>query len=154
MELPKRSLIILSLGWLASLALASFAAGYYYIEFQNLNELLEKYEDVIIRVNICIDYKELNETIVWHNDTILPLGRSLLQATETVAIVNSTYSPAQQASFDDAINGVWNHGAYFWMWQHWNDVQEMWEYGNVGADRYRLTNNEIVRWRYEIPNYT
>lgn len=153
MELPKRSLIILCLGWLASLALASLAAGYYYMEFQNLNELFEKYESVIMRVNICIYYEELNETIVWYNDTIVPLGCSLLQATETVAIVNSTYSPAQQASFVDAINGVWNHGAFFWMWQRWNDVQEMWEYGNVGADRYRLTDNEIVRWRYEVPSY-
>ena len=154
MELQKRSLIILCLGWLASLALASFVAGYYYMEFQNLTGLLEKYENVIMRVNICIDYRELNETVVWYNDTIVPLGCNLLQATETVALVNSTYSSAQQASFVDAINGVSNHGAYFWMWQHWNDVQEKWEYGDVGADRYRLTNNETVRWRYELPSYT
>jgi hypothetical protein len=154
MGLPKRSFIILGLGWFASIALASFVAGYYYIESQNLNDLLEHYEDVTMEVNICIEYKELNETVLWHNNTIVPLGCNLLQATETVALVNSTYSPAQQASFVDAINGVWNHGAHFWMWQRWNDTQEKWEYGNVGADVYRLTRNETVRWRYEIPSYT
>lgn len=154
MGLSKRRLIIFCLGWLTSLALASFVAGYYYMKFQNLTELLEKYENVTIRVNICIYYKELNETLVWYNNTIVPLGCNLLQATETVALVNSTHFPAQQASFVDAINGVWNHGAYFWMWQHWNNAQEKWEYGDIGADKYTLTNNEIVRWRYEIPNYT
>ena len=153
MELSKRSLIIFCLGWLTALTLASFVAGYYYVEFQKLNKLLEKYNNVIMRVNICIDYKELNETVVWYNNTIVPLGSNVLQATETVALVNSTYFSAQQASFVDAISGVWNHGAYFWMWQLWNDVQERWEYSDVGADIYRLTDNEIVRWRYEIPNY-
>jgi len=154
MELPKRSLIILGLGWLVSLALVSFVAGYYYMEFRNLNELLEQYENVTMEVNICIEYKELNGTVLWYNNTIIPLGCNLLQATKTVALVNSTYSPAQQASFVDAINGVWNHGAIFWMWQHWDDTQEKWEYGNVGADIYKLTKNETVRWRYEIPSYT
>lgn len=193
MELSKRSLIIFCLGWLVSLALVSFVAGYYYTEFQkgtqlskeyadmynelvqnytnlldehlemaaqyeserqNLTELLKKYGSCIMRVNICVDYKEWNGTVVWYNDTIVPLGYNLLRATETVAIVNSTYWPAYQASFVDAINGVWKDGARFWMWYRWNTEEEMWEYGNVGADRYPLTNNETVMWRYEIPDYS
>jgi len=192
MELSKRSLIIFSLGWLVSLSLVGFVAGYYYMEFQkeaqlsgeyagmynelmqnytdlldeylrlvqqcesekqNLTELLEKYGSCIMRVNIRIDYREWNGTVVWYNDTIVPLGCNLLQATETVALVNFTYWPAYQASFVDAINGVWNYGACFWMWHRWTDDQRLCEYGDAGADRCELSNNEIAMWRYEIPSY-
>ena len=184
--------MIFCLGWLVSLVLTSFVAGYYYMEFQkedqlsrdytnmynelaqnytnllneylemvaryesekqNLTELLEKYGSCIMRVNICIDYKEWNGTVVWYNETIVPLGYNLLQATKTVAVVNSTYWPAYQASFVDAINDVKNHDAYSWMWHRWDYEKKVWEYGPVGADRYQLTNNETVMWRYEIPSY-
>jgi hypothetical protein len=106
-----------------------------------------------MRVNICIDYKEWNATVVWYNDTIVPLGCNLLQATKAIAVVNCTYWPAYQASFVDAINDVWNHDAYFWMWHRWNSEKEMWQYGDCGADRYTLTNDDVVMWRYEIPSY-
>jgi len=193
MGLSKRGLVIFCLGWLVSLVLTSFVAGYYYMEFQkevqlsreyanmynnltqnytgllnnylelvaqyesekqNLTELVEEYQSCIMHVNICIDYKEWNATVVWYNDTIVPLGCDLLQATRTVAIVNSTYWSAHQASFVDAINGVWKAGARFWMWYRWNAEKKIWEYGNVGADRYKLTNSETVMWRYEIPGYS
>lgn len=126
----------------------------YVLEKQNLTELLEKYGSCIMRVNICIDYKEWNATVVWYNNTIVPLGCDLLQATRKIAVVNSTYWPAYQASFVNAINGVWNSGARFWMWSRWNAEKEIWEYGEVGADRYKLTNSEIVMWRYEIQGYS
>jgi hypothetical protein len=40
------------------------------------------------------------------------------------------------------------------MWYRWNAEKKIWEYGNVGADRYKLTNSETVMWRYEIPGYS
>jgi len=192
MELSKRSLVIFCLGWLVSLVLLSYVAGYYYMEFQkeahlgreyedmynelvqnytsllndhltliqqyesekqNLTELLGKYGSCIMRVNVCIDYKEWNATVVWYNDTIVPLGCDVLQATKIVTIMNYTFWPAYQASFVDAINGVWNRGACFWMWYRWDNKTKTWKYGEAGADRYKLTNGEIIRWRYEIPSY-
>lgn len=153
MELPKRTLIIMCLALLASLILALCAAAYYYMEFENLSRMLESDQNVM-RVNICIDYKELNGTVVWYNDTVVPVGSNLLEATETVVPVNSTYYSAQQSSFVDAIDGVWNEGAFYWMWLSWDETQQNWNYGDVGADRYWLTNNEIVMWRYEFPDYT
>jgi len=150
----KKPYILLILGWITTIALMGLLVGYYYIQYKDLTSLLQKYESVIVRVNICIDYKEWNATVVWYNDTIVPLGCDLLQATRRIAVVNSTYWPAYQASFVDAMNGVWKSGARFWMWYRWNAEKEMWEYGNVGADRYPLTNNETVMWRYEIPGYS
>jgi len=92
--------------------------------------------------------------VVWYNDTFVPLGCNLLQATEMIAVVNYTYWPAYQASFVNAINSVQNDGARFWMWHRWNAEKEIWEYGDVGADRYKLTNGETVMWQYEIPSYS
>jgi len=122
----------------------------YMFEKQNLTELLEKYRSCIMRVNICINYTEWNATVVWYNNTIVPLGCDLLQATKMVAVVNYTYYWQYQASFVDAINGVWNNKtcSRFWMWHYWDENQKEWKYGQVGADRYKLTNNEIVKWRY------
>jgi len=147
----KRTLVIFCLGWLASLILAGCVAGYYYMNFQNLNQILEKYKGCVMRFNICIDYKEWNGTVVWYNDTIVPFGCNLLEATEKVATVNSTYWPAYQASFVNAINGVWKDNSYFWMWYRW--INDRWEYGPCGADLYILSDGEILMWRYEIPNY-
>ena len=124
----------------------------YKLEKQNLTGMLKEYQSCIMHVNICIDYG--NETIIWYNNTVVPLGCNLLEATKRVAVINSTYWPAYHASFIDAINGVWNKGAYYWMWYQWNNESKTWEYGDRGADLYILSNNEIVRWRYEIPaNY-
>jgi len=190
MELSKRSLIVFCLGWLASLVLTSYVAGYYYMEFQkeaqlsrdyadmynelvqnytsllnehlelvqqyefekqNLTELLEKYGSCIMRVNIRIDYKEWNGTVVWYNDTIVPLGCNLLQATETVAVVNSTYWPDLQASVVDAINGVWNSPPYYWMWLYQDANTTTWTYGPVGADLFTVESDQVFMWRYEKP---
>ncbi|MEM3731362.1 MAG: hypothetical protein QW667_05055 [Candidatus Bathyarchaeia archaeon] len=148
----KRTLVIFCLGWLTSLVLACCVAGHYYMEFQRLTKTLEKYESCIIHVNICINYKEWNNTIVWYNDTIVPLGCNLLDATKKVAVVNYTYWPAYQASFIDAINDVWNNNLYYWMWYRW--VNDKWEYGHCGADLYILSEGEILMWQYEIPKYS
>ena len=123
----------------------------YETERQNLTHILQQYESCIMLVNICIDYG--NGTILWYNQTIVPLGCNLLQATRMVAQVNSTYWPAYQASFVDAINGVWNKGSYYWMWYRWDGKSKVWKYGDCGADLYTLSNGEVAKWRYEITNY-
>ncbi len=181
MEISKRSLVILCLGWLTFLTLSTCIAGYYYLEFQketqlnrvyvnmynelmenyinllnekqNLTGLVKEYEQYIMHVNVCIDYREWNGTVVWYNNTVVSLGCNLLQATETITTVNYTYWPAYQASFVDAINGVWNQGSCYWMWYRWDAEKNSWVYGGCGADRYTLINNETIMWRYEIPSY-
>ncbi|MCS7124842.1 MAG: DUF4430 domain-containing protein [Candidatus Bathyarchaeota archaeon] len=151
MEFSKRSLVIFGLGWLTSLLLVGFVAGYYYMEYQNLLGKLRRYEGCIMRVNICIDYGEWNKTVVWYNNTIVLLGCDLLSATKRVAVINHTFHPSIGASFVDAINNVWNTGNKYWMWYRWTG--RGWEYGPVGADLYILSPNETVMWRYEIPKY-
>ncbi|MBX5320985.1 MAG: DUF4430 domain-containing protein [Candidatus Bathyarchaeota archaeon] len=149
MELSKRSLTIFGLGWLTSLILVGYVAGYYYMECQNLVAKLREYEGCVMHVNICLNYG--SGTVKWHNNTVVLAGCDLLSATKRVATVNYTYWPSQKASFVDAINNVWNNGTYYWMWYHWTN--DSWEYGHVGADTYILSPNETVMWRYEKPHY-
>jgi hypothetical protein len=154
MELSKRSLAIFSLGWLTSLILVGCIAGYYYMKYQNLLQTLKEYESCVIHVNICIDYKEWNGTIVWYNNTIVPIGCDLLSATKKIAVVNCTYWPSYQSYFVDAINNVWknDHEGKYWMWYQWTG--EGWRYGQDAADDYILSPNETVMWRYEKPHYS
>lgn len=147
MVLSKRSLVIFGLGWLTSLVLVGFIAGYYHMEYQNLLKKLEEYESCVMHINICINYKEWNGTVVWYNNTLVPLGCNLLNATQRVAVVNYTYSPSYEASFVNAINNIWNSGNNYWIWYLWTG--NSWEYGPVGADIYILSPNETVMWRYE-----
>lgn len=125
----------------------------YEAEKTNYTELIQKYESVVMRVNICINYREWNATVVWYNNTIVPLGCDLLQATKIIAIANCTYYPSVPGWFVDAINGVWNKGPYSWMWYFWNSNDKTWKYGPVGAGSYPLKANETVMWHYEIPGW-
>ncbi len=154
MEISKRSLVIFGLGWLTSLMLVGCIAGYYYIEHLNLLKRLEEYkrQPLFMRVNICIDYAEWNGTIVWHNNTFVPLESNLLNATQMVAVVSFAYWESYDACFVDAINNVRNSGGKYWMWYCW--IGSRWEYGPVGADKYILSPEETVMWRYETPSYT
>ncbi|MEM0007138.1 MAG: hypothetical protein QXH03_03425 [Candidatus Bathyarchaeia archaeon] len=153
MDITKRSLVIFGLGWLTSLVLIGCIAGYYYVEYQNLLKRFEEYkrQPLFMRVNICINYAEWNGTSVWYNNTFVPLGCSLLNATQMVAVVSFTYWESYDASFVDAINNIANSGGRYWMWYRWTGSR--WEYGHVGADKYVLSPEETVMWRYETPHY-
>lgn len=123
----------------------------YEAEKTNYTELIQKYEKVVMRVNICINYG--NETIIWYDRTLVPLGCNLLNATKMIADVQYTYWPAYEASFVDAINDLQNQHPYYWMWLYWDENEKTWEYGPVGADRYILKPDETIMWRYEIPGW-
>lgn len=136
---------------MTALAITACLAGYYYIEYQNIKTLMEQYEAVTLRVNLCINYG--NGTILWYNKTIVPFGYDLLNATRLIATISSTYWSAYEASFVDAINGIPNTHSYYWMWLYWEENENTWKYGQVGADCHILKPNEMIMWRYEIPAY-
>ena len=66
MELSKRTLIIICLGWFVSLALTSIVAGYYYLNLQRETELNMEYVDTYNQIiqnytNLLSDYQRLVE---------------------------------------------------------------------------------------------
>jgi len=142
----KRTLAFATLAISVWAALTTSLLGYYYLRFQEYVDLSHEYEAVTMRINIVIDYG--NGTKVWYNNTLVPLGATLLNATETVANVQSTPWPEYQAVFIDAINDVPTTETHFWWWKCWDrDVHE-WKDGEIGADIYRLKPKETVMWQY------
>lgn len=142
----KRTLTLATLTMLVWAALTTSLLGYYYLRFQEYVNLSHEYEAVTMRVNIAIDYG--NGTKVWYNNTLVPLGATLLNATETVVDVQSTPYPEYQAVFIDAINGIPTTETHYWWWKYWDVEVKEWKDGEKGADIYKLKPQETVMWQY------
>jgi len=133
-------------------AVASTTIGsYYYMEYtkyQKLSQdLKQKLGEVSISVNIAIDYG--NGTRTWFNETTLPLGATVFNATAKVA--NPEPDPQYGESFIIAINGVGqnkNENMY-WIWWFWDETQNKWTPGPVANNEYTLSSDQTVIWYLE-----
>jgi len=148
----KNSWIWVSTGLLCGLILVSYFAVYYYGEYTRYETLyrntLRDLEALTIRVNILIDYG--NGTRTWYNNTRVPLGFTLLNATSRIAKVNySSYTfGGQSYAFVNKINGVGGDTGKFWLWYYWDQSSSKWEYSLVASDSYILQDRSIVSWVY------
>ncbi len=107
--------------------------------------LLPPQTERLVRVSMGIKYK--NGTVEWHNSTVLRSGTTLLEATSKISRVNYTEYTGM-GCFVDSINGVRNEPPYYWMWWYW-DRSAGWTLGPVAADKYVLSDGEVVMWFYE-----
>lgn len=98
----------------------------------------------LVRVNVGIKYRD--GKVEWHNSTSLKEGSTLLDATSKVAVVNYTKYPT--GCFVESIGGVRNEHPYYWIWWYW-DKSMGWTLGPVAADKYVLSDGEVVMWFYE-----
>jgi hypothetical protein len=132
-----------SVGLLCLVLGMSIITTYYYGEYMKYEDLygktLKDLEALTMQVNILINYG--NGTQEWHNNTRVPIGFSLLNATLTVAKVDYYYYP-----YVKAINGV--GGSKFWLWYYWSETASNWESGSVASNEYILHNGDIVSWVY------
>ena len=142
----KRTLAFATLAILVWAISVTSLFGYYYLRFQEYVDLSHEYEAVTMRVNIAIDYG--NGTKTWYNNTLVPLGATLLNATETIADVQTTYWLQYQAVFIDAINDVPTTNEHYWWWKYWDGEVQEWKDGEIGADSYKLRPRETVMWQY------
>ena len=136
---------------LCGLILSAYAGIYYYnesLKYQSLySEAVEELNQLKTHmlVNVLIDYG--NGTREWYNETQIPIGATLLNATEEVAKVN--YTVYSFGVFVTAINGKGGDPNYYWMWYIWNSTTAQWEPGAVGANAFILHHGDIVAWVYE-----
>jgi len=144
----RSSWIWVSAALLCGLIISSYLSLYYYMEntkYQQLyRDALKELAEHTIFVDILIDYG--NGTKTWHNNTRVPVGTNLFNATKRVTKI--TYDKYDWGILVTSINGVSGDQRHFWLWDAWNPTKAQWEFGTVGADSLILKNGDKVRWVY------
>lgn len=108
------------------------------------NESTMKLKDVAYNVDILIKYE--NGTKVWYNQTTIPIGWSLFNATLKITNGNVIYSTAFGSPYITTINGVKSIGSFAWIWYTWNSSSAKWTVGATGSNEYILRDKDVAAW--------
>ncbi len=135
----KSLLTTLLLIWAIS---SSMLAVYSYYQLKETKKAL--YRE---RIEVDLGIKFWNGTITWYNKTQVPAGSTLLDVTMLVAEVNYTTYPGMGVLVE-SINGVKNEHPFYWIWWIWTDWGG-WQEGPVAADKYVVSDKEVLLWYYE-----
>ncbi len=106
-------------------------------------QLAEELDEIGVEINLLIDFG--NGTRLWFNNTILPYGSSLLNAT-LVKAQPVKYTVSDMGVFVDEIMGVPNSHPWYWLWWRFEDNQ--WVMGETAADAAKLKDGGIYAWKY------
>jgi hypothetical protein len=112
--------------------------------FNTINELTDKLKDVATTPRVLVKYR--NGTEDWYNQTHIPIGWSLFNATLKITDGDVDYQQYPFGVFITAINGVAQEATTFWLWYQWNATSNGWEFGPVGADAYRVRSGDVLAW--------
>ena len=121
---------------------ASFIAGYYYHQY---NDLSSKVKESVITANLGINYGN-GSAIRWFNETKINAGSTLLDLSKLVVPVN--YTGSLMGASVNAIDGVPSSDGKYWLW--WSQSSFGWTFGQVACDRYVVGENETVVWYREV----
>lgn len=110
---------------------------------QERQRLAMELDKVGVRINLLIDFS--NGTRLWFNNTLLPYGSSLLNAT-LVKAQPVRYTVFPMGIFVDEIMGVANARPWYWLWWKYRDGR--WVMGETGADAEKLRSGGIYAWKY------
>lgn len=102
--------------------------------------LLLELGETTVTVSILIDD---GDSSTWYNDTRIPIGANLIEATEYVAEVGSQTS--EWGTYVDSIGEIGGDSDRFWGWYVFD---EGWEMGSVGADQWIVHDGDMLRWTY------
>lgn len=132
----------------SALVLTSALTVYYNAQYvaaeKRYTDTLSSLNDVSYKVNIMINYG--NGTKTWYNQTIIPVGWSLFNATSKATgggVEGTWYS---FGVFVTSINGVGGTESLYWLWFTWDDVENKWVSGQTGADSYIMSHDETAAW--------
>jgi hypothetical protein len=102
-------------------------------------------QEATVTVNIGINYG--TGPVDWHNNTMVPSGENLLNATMRVATVEFTNFPGMGAFVTGINRRNQNPSAnLYWMFWVYNPQTRQYESPPVGASSYLLTSDQTVQW--------
>lgn len=112
--------------------------------------LVEKLEGTVYQVDYLVND---GQSRVWHNDTLIPVGWTLLNLTVKMADGDIDYTLGEFGAYVSAIEGVGlikdeEHESYFWLWWRFDPARGRWVMGESSSDSYHLRDGDMVAWSY------
>jgi len=144
----------LALALLLTTVIGAGSAIYFYQSsamYESLyHGLMKKVEGTLYGVNYLIND---GQSRVWHNDTLVPVGWTLLNLTLKMADGDVNYTLGEYGAIVNAIRGVGlnkdeAHQSYFWLWWRFDPAAGTWVMGESSLDYYRLRDGDIVACSY------
>jgi len=139
----------------AALLISTILGGYYVLDNQSkLNSLQADYdalyesmsamqgslEDLTILIDFKVDY---GDSVVWYNDTRVPINSKLLEAMEIIFPLN--YTTSEYGVMINEINNVGGDTTNFWLWYYYDDS---WQFSFDAVDAYTLKDGDMIMWEY------
>ncbi|MEM2940462.1 MAG: hypothetical protein QW304_02800 [Thermoproteota archaeon] len=109
-----------------------------------LDTLVKEVESITLRVSLLVKYDNGTET--WFNNTVVPVGWTLLNLTAYDLKGRVDYEVYSFGTSVTGINGVSQHENYYWLWYKWNPEEQDWVVGETGPDAYILKNGDVLAW--------
>jgi hypothetical protein len=111
---------------------------------EEMETLARNVETITLKVSLLVKYD--NGTKIWFNNTLVPVGWTLLNLTIYALGGNVDYQVYPFGVFVTGINGVSQHGNYYWFWYRWDPETRDWVLGETGADAYVLKRGDVLAW--------
>jgi len=123
--------------------IASAATLYYHQEAEIWRKRYSEIRGPLLQIKIIIDYD--NETIETYPEIYLFNGANVLDALRAVAQIDATYYEDFNASLVNSVNDVVNNAENN---NRWWVFSVNGEHALVSADKYKLSESDVVEWIY------
>lgn len=140
----------LTVALLAGVIASSYAALFYYgqaVSLEGQNQFLRS-KLASVSANVDIELNFGNGTSVWFNDTYVPLGSSLLNATYYATGGRMDTKTYPFGVFVTGLMGVGSTSSSYWLWYYYDPQSGSWKEGPVGADQRTVSDGDIFLWNY------
>jgi hypothetical protein len=145
----------------AALVISISYTGYYFLQYQQTNQsfenVLRTVKGITYSTSVLFDFG--NGSKVWFNNTRVPIGWNLYNATIylTHGRLNATYYSQYGEHFVTGIEGIQNNQAKSWLIWTYNSTSS-WQQAQVGADQLGIYNSSVYAWTFcgtgPAPSYT
>jgi len=145
---------LLSVVLIAGIILSSYGVIYYYQQYSDLlsqnNYLRSELGSVGETLDVAVDFG--NGTTMWYNDTYVPVGSSVYNATLVATkgqMTTQSYTSGNVTGvFVTGILGLSETSTSYWLWYYYDNSSRSWTEAPVGADSYLAIQGGIYLWNY------
>jgi len=145
LQTSKRTLAFAVLALTVWSLMATAYAGYYYMQYRQLEDTLKTMQSLVLKVNVLINYG--NGTKEWHNNTLVAIGATVFNATLAVADID--YSMWGEYVLINSINGIQGTQDKGWIWWIWNRSTSQWQSTIEAANKHVLVDGDTIGWNYQ-----